>query len=108
MQARPFDADSRELIAGCGLCPAARTVIDRVISQVRPKTWFDLALFKHGLFEWVRDHKGVFGGLGAPRISRLRHTFNPFDRRAEPVRSLDSGRPQLFGLRPIVLCDELV
>lgn len=108
MQERAFDHKSQKLLMECGLSPTAGAIVERLISQLRPQTWRDLALFKNGIFEWVRDTSGQFGGLGAPRISRLRHTFDPFHPQAEPVRSLETGRPHLFGLRPIVFSDELV
>jgi hypothetical protein len=76
--------------------PAAKSSIDSLVAQVKPRNWAELGLLQGGLMEWVRNGE-VFGGFGVPREEFLRNNFNP--EVDEPKRPLPAERSRYFGFR---------
>ncbi len=75
---------------------AAWGTVQRVLRQVNPSSWGQLALLRGGLIEWVRSN-GEFWGLGSPRPQFYPNTLNP--QRDDPVRPLHNQRLPYFGFR---------
>jgi formylglycine-generating enzyme required for sulfatase activity len=76
--------------------PAARAIVELIVSEAQPKTWGELALLRGGVIEWVREDEN-FKGLGAPRPQFLPSVFNP--ERDEPLFPLQDQRSRYFGFR---------
>jgi hypothetical protein len=76
--------------------PAAESIIDSLVTQVKPNNWAEMSLLRGGLMEWVRNGE-VFGGFGVPRQEFLPNSFNP--EVDEPRRPLPTERSRYFGFR---------
>jgi hypothetical protein len=87
-----------DLLSGCALHATAREILGRLLGQLRPKTWGELALLRGGVVEWVHCDGG-FGGLGAPRPAWWPNLLDP--QRDEPLLPARGASCRYFGFRPI-------
>jgi len=78
----------------------ARTLLLKLLDQLRPSSWLELSLMTQGVVEWVRMEKtspAVWNGLGAPRSEFYPNAFNP---PWETIRPLaHAHRIRYFGFR---------
>lgn len=91
----PLPSSVQETLTSCPMHRAAHAILRRLLRQLQPKSWGELALLRGGLIEWVRVGQ-EFAGLGAPRPQFLPNTFNP--QHDDPVRPLRKRVPY-FGFR---------
>jgi hypothetical protein len=101
LQAVPFSKTVANHLLQCGLHVAARTLVERLIDFVKPLTLADLALIRDGVIEWVNARPEP-GGLGAPRQTFFRNTFDPYH--DGPLRHFAGERSPYYGFR--ILVDE--
>jgi hypothetical protein len=94
----PLDAQTVGKVASDSMHLTARRIVRRLVRQLKPQMWSELALLRGGVIEWVRVGTH-FAGLGSPRPQFYPNTFNP--QRDDPVRPLSQERLPYFGFRPV-------
>lgn len=95
LKAVTFSMVARDLLQ-CGMNAAAQTLVDRLIDFIKPSTLADLALIRDGVLEWVSARPEP-GGLGAPRPSFFKNTFDPYH--DDPKTHFSPERSPYYGFR---------
>ena len=101
LNAIAFSKNIMHELLECGLTSAAKTLLERLVDIVAPSTMADLALIRGGVLEWVYARPEP-GGLGAPRQSFFRNTFDPYN--DDPKSHFSPDRSPYYGFR--ILVDE--
>lgn len=96
-----FTRETEEVLLGSGINPSVGELLKRLIAFLKPSHLGELALIRNGVMEWVTTRSSP-GGLGGPRPSFFRNTFDPYN--DVPLRHFADERSPYYGFR--VLMDQ--
>lgn len=101
LQQVPFTRETEESLFRSGIKSSVGELLKRLIVLLKPSNLAELALIRNGVMEWVTTRSKP-GGLGGPRPSFFRNTFDPYN--DIPLRHFADERSPYYGFR--VLMDQ--